>query len=122
MSTPPTVRLHLLVAHAASRTLLGRTLLPACIERYLYDTSFQEFSNDSMCRDAVLHNLLVISASVTRLPASIRAQHPQVERWTFTHDASEHEEPVVDWARMWDAVQHELPPLNHAIRAALRQG
>lgn len=91
------------------------------IERYIDDTTFQEFAADSMCRDAVLHNLQVISASVTRLPESVRTQYAYGEGWAFGQDALDNEEPAVDWARVWHTVRRQLPPLNRSVTAALSQ-
>lgn len=91
------------------------------IERYIDNTTFQEFAADSMCRDAVLHNLQVISASVTRLPESVRQEHAPGEGWAFIQGMLEHEEPTVDWARVWQTVRRQLPPLNRSVKAALAQ-
>lgn len=91
------------------------------IERYIDQTTFHEFASDSMCRDAVLHNLQVISASVTRLPKSVREQHAPGEGWAFFQAMAEHGEPAVDWAQVWHTVRKQLPPLNRSVKAALSQ-
>jgi uncharacterized protein with HEPN domain len=93
------------------------------IKRYLEDTSFREFTNDSMCRDAVLHNLDIVSASIERIPADVREQHPNIE-WRNLEvigDVIAHEYFGIDWAMVWDIVQNKLPPLTHEITALMQE-
>ncbi|MCG8351414.1 MAG: DUF86 domain-containing protein [Chloroflexales bacterium] len=92
------------------------------IDRYLEDTSFQEFTNDSMCRDAVLHNLDIVSASIERIPAEVRKQHPTIE-WRNLEvigDVIAHEYFGIDWTMVWDIVQNKLPSLNREIAVLMR--
>lgn len=91
------------------------------IEGYVYDTSFHDFSRDSMCRDAVLRNLRVISASVARIPPPVRAQYPEVA-WHSIEDVrgtAEAEQAGVNWELIWTTVQSTLPTLHHMLATAL---
>lgn len=93
------------------------------IDRYTDDTSFQEFTNDSMCRDAVLHNLDVISSSIERIPAEVREQYAFIE-WRKLEgigDVIAHEYFGIDWALVWDIVQHKVPELRRSINVLLRE-
>jgi len=48
------------------------------IQRYLESTSFEEFLEDDMRIDAVVHNLEIIGEAAGKIPPEARDQYPDI--------------------------------------------
>ena len=64
-----------------------------------------------------MRNLAVIGEAVKKLPASIRAQHPDVpwKEIAGMRDVLIHDYVSVDIALVWDTTQRDLPVLQAAV-------
>lgn len=93
------------------------------IGRYLYETSFQEFVDDSMCRDAVLHNLDLISTSAEKIPMEIREHYSSIDWRKIEHfgDVIGHDYFGIDWELVWDVVSRKIPELKRSVAAILQK-
>lgn len=84
---------------------------------------FETFSEEWMVRDAVIRNLEVIGESARRLPAALKAKHPQVP-WAHLARLREilvHSYFQVDDVILWSLIQEHLPDLQAAVEALLRE-
>ena len=75
------------------------------------------FAEDWILRDAVIRNLEVIGESARRLPAELKAQHPEVP-WAHLARLREvlvHSYFQVDDAILWSLIQDQLPDVKAAV-------
>lgn len=80
------------------------------------------FRRDVRTQDAVILNLALIGEAVKRLPPRVIEQFPEIE-WNEIakmRDLLIHHYEGTDLRVVWDTVEHSLPPLRHAVRAASR--
>ncbi len=90
------------------------------IEAYTRDGE-ERFMRDTLIQDAVLRNLEVLGEVVKRVPESFRASHPHIP-WrgiAGLRDVIIHDYEGIDYARVWQVVVQQLPPLKQAIESIL---
>lgn len=84
---------------------------------------FETFSEEWILRDAVIRNLEVIGESARRLPAPLKARHPNVP-WAHLARLREilvHSYFQVDDAILWSLIQDHLPDLKTAVEDLLAE-
>jgi uncharacterized protein with HEPN domain len=80
---------------------------------YVLGKTWDDFSGDMQCQDAVVRRIEIIGEAARRLSQETRDQHPQVP-WreiTSMRNLVIHEYDVVDIGQVWDTVQNKIPPL-----------
>lgn len=97
------------------------------IERYTHGKDIAGYSADSMLRDAVERNIERISEASKRLPAELKAQHPDVpwDKVAAIGNRFRHEYFRIDDNVIWEVVIRHLRPLREAvaaIRGRLKEG
>lgn len=93
----------------------------AQIERYTAGLDYQAFVADDLTVDDVLRNLVVIGATVRRLPDSVTAAWPAIPwlRMRVLGDAIMRRYVAVDLAEVWTVVVRDLPSLAPQLKALL---
>ena len=85
-----------------------------CIEHiklYTHDLTFDGFSNNFMAVEACLYNIQVIGEAVTKLPADIKENMPEIP-WTLIKGMRNrliHEYFGTDLTVVWNVITNELP-------------
>jgi uncharacterized protein with HEPN domain len=98
--------------------------LAECLQRIREYTSDgrQQFMNDRKTQDAVIRNLEIVGQIVRDLdPESLAKQRPEVPwaRIAGTRNILAHQYLGVDLSLIWNIVERELAPLEHAIQSFL---
>lgn len=84
---------------------------------YVLGKSWDEFSEDMQCQDAVVRRIEIIGEAARRLSQETRDQHPQIP-WreiTSMRNLVIHEYDVVDIGQVWDTIQNKIPPLINEL-------
>ena len=107
-------------------TVLFCDMEEACgkIASFVAGRERDEVFGDSLCRDAVLYNLLVIGEAVKRLPEATRKAHSDIP-WreiAGLRDVVAHAYFALDDEILWDAIQTDLPALRSRLRHLLAAG
>lgn len=79
------------------------------------------FLGDRMVQEAVLHQLTIIGEAAKRIDEDYRSAHPDIP-WrglSGLRDVLVHQYEGVDAARVWDAIERELPAIRSSIDALL---
>ena len=87
------------------------------VELYVEGITLEELESDSMRKDALLYNLLVISEAVKGIPDALKAQYPSIE-WRKIgglRDFVAHEYFGVNLQIIWDVAQNKLSHLRRSI-------
>ena len=90
---------------------------------FLGGLSFDEFQKDTRTSYAVIRCLEIISEASRRLPAELKARHPQIE-WSEIAAAGSiyrHAYEIVRNDLIWRTVSERLEPLHRAIEAELNR-
>jgi uncharacterized protein with HEPN domain len=92
------------------------------IEIYTEDTSFEDFKNNSLLVDAVLHNLEIIGEAAKHIPESIRVKYPKVEwrKISGLRDVVAHEYFGISMEIVWDILRNKLPDLRATVAKMLK--
>lgn len=72
---------------------------------------------------AVIRSLEIISEASRRLPDAVRERHPEID-WAAVAAAGNiyrHESEGIDERLIWQTIQHDLGPLEDAVRAELER-
>lgn len=80
---------------------------------YVMGKSWDIFSEDMQCQDAVVRRIEIIGEAARRLSQETRDKHPEIP-WreiTSMRNLVIHEYDVVDIGQVWDTVQNKIPPL-----------
>lgn len=88
---------------------------------FVRDHSYSEFIADRRTFYAVVRCLEIISEASRRLPADLRARHPQIN-WTEIAAAGNvyrHAYQLVRNDTIWSTIQDSLPPLEDAVKQEL---
>ena len=95
----------------------------ALIRSWVKSMSLEEFARDTRTRYAVQMSLMIMGEAAEALPPEIRARHPNIH-WRGLADignAFRQEYWAVEPQIVWDGLEHELLPLEEAVRAELTQ-
>ena len=83
----------------------------------------EAFIGDEMMQDAVIRQVSIIGEAASKLPKSVRQQHPEIAwkdaigmRNILIHDYSD-----TSIQRVWETVQEDLPPLRRAVDSLLER-
>jgi uncharacterized protein with HEPN domain len=100
-------------------------IVTACkrIGEYTAQTAFEAFARDQMKQDAVIRNLEIIGEAAKKLPSAVTATMPQVA-WREVcgfRDILAHKYFSVNLDIVWNAVTADLPVLESATSAHLKQ-
>ena len=92
----------------------------ARIRRYTLDGR-EAFLDDEKSQDAVVRNLQTLAESTQRLSSGVRALHPEVDwrRIRQFRNFVVHGYMDINYQRIWLVVEHQLNPLEQAVRQAL---
>jgi len=98
--------------------------LADCLQRIREYTADgrQQFMNDRKTQDAVIRNLEIVGQIVRDLgPDSLAEQRPEVPwvRIAGTRNILAHQYLGVDLSLIWNIVERELSPLEHAVQLLL---
>lgn len=80
---------------------------------YVLGKSWDDFSEDLQCQDAVVRRIEIIGEAARRLSQETRNKHPQIP-WreiTSMRNLVIHEYDVVDIGQVWDTIQNKIPSL-----------
>ena len=95
-----------------------------CLERIAdYTTGGREmFLATSLIQDAVLRNLQTLTESSKRLSSVLKAVHRNIEwdEMAGFRNVLVHDYLGINLNRVWEIIEHDLPPLRVKIRALLR--
>jgi len=80
---------------------------------YVFNKSWDEFSEDVQCQDAVVRRIEIIGEAARRVSQETRDEYPQIpwREMTSMRNLVIHEYDVVDINQVWDTVQNKLPSL-----------
>ena len=98
-------------------------LITECIARIEQYTAGGKdvFLHDTMTQDAVLRNLHILSESTQRLSETLKGQRKEVD-WRLIaafRNVVEHDYLGIDYAQIWDIVEHDLPDLKQKVAVIL---
>ena len=84
---------------------------------------FHAFVRNELVYDAVLRNLEVLGEAAKKVPDSVRARHPTVERRAIAglRDVLAHAYFALDEATLWDIVAQKVPALAEVLRQILEE-
>ncbi|MFZ5586093.1 MAG: DUF86 domain-containing protein [Thermodesulfobacteriota bacterium] len=92
-------------------------LIPGFIEGY----DEERFLSDVKAQFAVIRAMGIIGDAVKKLPAELRAQHPEIP-WkdlTGTRDVLIHDYLNINLHTLWEIVTRDVPPLAAKLRPLL---
>ncbi len=91
------------------------------IRDYTQGMTLEQFCVNYMVQDAVIRNFEVIGEAARYVPPEVEESHPEVAwgRMRAMRNILAHEYDNVDLAVVWDAIQHDLPPLVPLLQAVL---
>jgi len=93
----------------------------AAIREFTRDMDAAGLARDRRTLYAVVRALEIISEATRRLPEGLKARHPEID-WAAIAAAGNiyrHEYEGVDERLIWQTIQHDLEPLESAIRSEL---
>ncbi len=93
------------------------------IDNYTKDISFEQLMQDDRTRDAILRNIQIIGEAAKHIPASLIAEHPDVD-WggiAGMRDIITHRYFRVDWLLIWTSIHEELPVLRVQIQKLITE-
>ena len=88
---------------------------------YLFDFSFEDFTNDSKTIDAVIRNFEIIGEAANRLPNEFKELHNNIEWYKIIglRNRIFHEYMGVDTSIIWNISKDFLPPFHNDINLLL---
>ena len=93
----------------------------ALVRAWIEGMTFEEFERDAKTRYAVQMALMIMGEAAESLPAEMQARHSDVH-WRGLADIGNtfrHQYWAVEHQITWAGLQHELAPLEQAVRAEL---
>ena len=93
------------------------------IEEYTRGLDYDNFCSNTLVRDAVIRNLLVIGEAVKNLPPEIKNKCPEMEwkKIAGLRDILVHGYFTINSQILWDIITHKLPELKASIKKISRQ-
>lgn len=88
------------------------------IQKYVGNSSIEEFLKDEMKIDAVVRNFEIIGEAASKISQEIKEKYPSVE-WRKISDFRNilaHEYFGIDDEIMWDIIKNKLPRLQKNIQ------
>jgi uncharacterized protein with HEPN domain len=94
------------------------------IEIYTRGISFQQFHENTMIIDAVLHNLEIIGEVAKSLPEEVKSRFSEVEwrKISGLRDIIVHQYFGISLEIVWDILQNKLPGLRFSVAEILKGG
>jgi uncharacterized protein with HEPN domain len=91
------------------------------IERYV-DVGHDQFVTESMRHDAVIRQVEIIGEAAKRLSSQVLGRSPEIpwRQVAGMRDVLIHNYMGVDLERIWNVLQHDLPPLRKAVQELLK--
>jgi uncharacterized protein with HEPN domain len=91
------------------------------ISRFCKGADKKDFIGNDLLRDAVVRNLEIIGEASSRLSASFRNKHKEIEwrKIIGMRNRIIHAYDVVDYGIVWDVVMVDLPELKEKLRGLL---
>lgn len=93
------------------------------IDKYVQGTTEVQFSQDKQLQDAVIRRLGIIGEAATRLTEEIRTMIPDIP-WKSVvglRNIVIHEYSNISLGKVWDVIQHDLPPMKGNLQKLLSQ-
>lgn len=94
----------------------------AVVEQYLQNIEEYEFYNNSMLKDACLTRLLAIGEYSKRVTEEVKNKYRNVE-WRIIAQARNfyaHGYGAMEWTRVWETLNVEIPKLKTEFQAILK--
>ena len=91
------------------------------IERYTRGMSESEFFSRTMVQDAVIHQIDLIGEAASCISAEFKNEHPKLQ-WAGMTDIRKKIIPEsfnINFVKVWNAVQDDLPLHKQAIKKLL---
>lgn len=91
------------------------------IQEYVADHDWTDFMGDTMLRDAIERNLIVVGEAAAKLPEDLLRLEPAID-WSLVvgmRNIVVHEYFGIDYRIVWDVVSNELVPVVEAARRLL---
>jgi len=87
------------------------------IKRFCKGMREKDFAENEMMRDAVVRNLEIIGEAASRLSASFRNKHKEIEwrKIIGMRNRIIHAYDVVDYKIVWNVVKADLPELEEKL-------
>jgi len=92
------------------------------IEKYLKDTSFDNFRKNDIKIDAVVRNLEIIGEAAKNIPVDAKKIYTKIDwkKIAGLRDILIHQYFGIDLDILWDIIQNKLPELKKNIRHILK--
>lgn len=93
------------------------------IEEYIDNSSFDEFKDNKLVRDAVIRNLEIIGEAAKNVPREIKRNYSEIE-WreiAGLRDILIHRYFEVNMRIIWDIVKNKLPDLKKKVSKILEK-
>lgn len=93
------------------------------IEEYIDNSSFDEFKDNKLVRDAVIRNLEIIGEAAKNVPREIKENYSEIE-WreiAGLRDILIHRYFEVNMRIIWDIVKNKLPDLKKKVSKILEK-
>lgn len=93
------------------------------IEKYISDSSFESFIENSMMLDACIRQLQVIGESCRNVSFDLRERYPEVpwRQIIGLRIIVIHEYFGVDDIVIWEIIMNDLPPFKHQIKSIIKE-
>ena len=91
------------------------------IQDYTADLTFGEYMGNDLVQDAAKRNLMVLGEAARRIPAEVRAAHPEIAwqqiialRNRLAHNYDDTREEII-----WDIIRKDIPALPPKLHRLL---
>lgn len=81
--------------------------------RYVSSKMLDDFRNDMLCQDAVIHRLEIIGEAASKVSLQTRQKYPSIpwQAMKSTRNVAIHQYDSIEIDVIWDIVQKDLPEL-----------
>lgn len=93
----------------------------AAIQRYVSDRTYESFSNDPMCVDAVLRQFFIVGEAAANVPDEVRDRHPALpwRNMRAMRNLIGHAYFAVELKVVWSTANQDLDDTAAALRQLL---